>query len=136
MHLLKKKKKIYHLISREKYSVTLLQEELEKFNVVSLIYHFNDSTKSIDHNYLAHTETLFDDINSKEIRFEDIEKNQMEFESKYTGAIIGDNKSDKQVSKIENILNFCKLQEEVIMIILKWYLNLPMIQNMERFPKP
>ena len=136
MHLLKKKKKIYHLISREKYSVTLLQEELEKFNVVSLIYHFNDSTKSIDHNYLVHTETLFDDINSKEIRFEDIEKNQMEFESKYTGAIIGDNKSDKQVSKIENILNFCKLQEEVIMIILKWYLNLPMIQNMERFPKP
>ena len=136
MHLLKKKKKIYHLISREKYSVTLLQEELEKFNVVSLIYHFNDSTKSVDHNYLVHTETLFDDINSKEIRFEDIEKNQMEFESKYTGAIIGDNKSDKQVSKIENILNFCKLQEEVIMIILKWYLNLPMIQNMERFPKP
>ena len=136
MHLLKKKKKIYHLISREKYSVTLLQEELEKFNVVSLIYHFNDSTKSIDHNYLVHTETLFDDINSKEIRFEDIEKNQMEFESKYTGAIIGDNKSDKQVSKIENILNFCKLQEEVIMIILKWYLNLPKIQNMERFPKP
>ena len=136
MHLLKKKKKIYHLISKEKYSVTLLQEELEKFNVVSLIYHFNDSTKSIDHNYLVHTETLFDDINSKEIRFEDIEKNQMEFESKYTGAIIGDNKSDKQVSKIENILNFCKLQEEVIMIILKWYLNLPMIQNMERFPKP
>ena len=136
MHLLKKKKKIYHLISREKYFVTLLQKELEKFNVVSLIYHFNDSTKSIDHNYLAHTETLFDDINSKEIRFEDIEKNQMEFESKYTGAIIGDNKSDKQVSKIENILNFCKLQEEVIMIILKWYLNLPMIQNMERFPKP
>ena len=129
MHLLKKKKKIYHLISREKYSVTLLQEELEKFNVVSLIYHFNDSTKSIDHNYLVHTETLFDDINSKEIRFEDIEKNQI-------GAIIGDNKSDKQVSKIENILNFCKLQEEVIMIILKWYLNLPMIQNMERFPKP
>ena len=136
MHLLKKKKKIYHLISREKYFVTLLQEELEKFNVVSLIYHFNDSTKGIDHNYLVHTETLFDDINSKEIRFEDIEKNQMEFESKYTGAIIGDNKSDKQVSKIENILNFCKLQEEVIMIILKWYLNLPMIQNMERFPKP
>ena len=136
MHLLKKKKKIYHLISRKKYFVTLLQEELEKFNVVSLIYHFNDSTKSIDHNYLVHTETLFDDINSKEIRFEDIEKNQMEFESKYTGAIIGDNKSDKQVSKIENILNFCKLQEEVIMIILKWYLNLPMIQNMERFPKP
>ena len=136
MHLLKKKKKIYHLISREKYFVTLLQKELEKFNVVSLIYHFNDSTKSIDHNYLVHTETLFDDINSKEIRFEDIEKNQMEFESKYTGAIIGDNKSDKQVSKIENILNFCKLQEEVIMIILKWYLNLPMIQNMERFPKP
>ena len=136
MHLLEKKKKIYHLISREKYFVTLLQEELEKFNVVSLIYHFNDSTKSIDHNYLVHTETLFDDINSKEIRFEDIEKNQMEFESKYTGAIIGDNKSDKQVSKIENILNFCKLQEEVIMIILKWYLNLPMIQNMERFPKP
>ena len=136
MHLLKKKKKIYHLISREKYFVTLLQKELEKFNVVSLIYHFNDSTKSVDHNYLVHTETLFDDINSKEIRFEDIEKNQMEFESKYTGAIIGDNKSDKQVSKIENILNFCKLQEEVIMIILKWYLNLPMIQNMERFPKP
>ena len=136
MHLLKKKKKIYHLINREKYFVTLLQEELEKFNVVSLIYHFNDSTKSVDHNYLVHTETLFDDINSKEIRFEDIEKNQMEFESKYTGAIIGDNKSDKQVSKIENILNFCKLQEEVIMIILKWYLNLPMIQNMERFPKP
>ena len=136
MHLLKKKKKIYHLISREKYFVTLLQKELEKFNVVSLIYHFNDSTKSIDHNYLVHTETLFDDINSKEIRFEDIEKNQMEFESKYTGAIIGDNKSNKQVSKIENILNFCKLQEGVIMIILKWYLNLPMIQNMERFPKP
>ena len=70
MHLLKKKKKINHLISREKYSVTLLQEELEKFNVVSLIYQFNDSTKSIDHNYLIHTETLFDDINSKQIRFE------------------------------------------------------------------
>ena len=38
------------------------------------------------------TETLFDDIKSKKIRFDDAEKNQMEFQSKSSSIRVGGNK--------------------------------------------
>ena len=50
----------------------------------------------------------------KKIRFEEAEKYQLEFKSKISAARIGGNKSDKQLSAIENIMEFSKSPEEVI----------------------
>ena len=50
------------------------------------------------------------------MRFEDLEKNQMEFESKLSSARVGGNKSDKQLSETENITKFYKSQE-----VIKFY---------------
>ena len=43
----------------------------------------------------------------------------MEFESKLSSVRVVGNKSDKQLSKIENFTKFYKSREKVIMIILK-----------------
>ena len=45
-------------------------------------------------------------------RFEDVEKIQMEFESKLGSVRIGCNKSDKQLNEIESITRFHKSREE------------------------
>ena len=45
-------------------------------NFQNLIYHFKGPTKDIDFNNLIDAATLFDNIMSKEIRIEDVEKNQ------------------------------------------------------------
>ena len=45
----------------------------------NLIYDFKSPTKDIDFNDFIDTETLFDEIKSKKIWFEDEEKNQREF---------------------------------------------------------
>ena len=52
----------------------------------------------------------------------------MEFESKLSSVRVVGNKSDKQLSKIENFTKFYKSREKVIMIILKWYIKLHMMQ--------
>ena len=46
--------------------------------------------------------------------YEDVDKNQMEFESKLSSVKVGGNKSDKQLSEIENITKYYKPREEVI----------------------
>ena len=79
-----------------------------------LIYHFKGPTKDIDFNDFIDAETLFDDIKSKKIRFEDAEKNQRGSESKLSSVKIGSNKSNKQLSEIESIMKFYKLREEII----------------------
>ena len=89
------------------------------FNVQNLIYHFKGPTKELNFNNFIDTETLFDDTKSKKIRFEDVEKNQMEFESELSSIRIGRNKSEKQLSEIENITEFYKSWEQVI----KFYTN-------------
>ena len=43
----------------------------------------------------------------------------MEFESKLSSVRVVDNKSNKQLSKIENFTKFYKSREKLIMIILK-----------------
>ena len=58
-------------------------------------------------------ETFFDDIISKKIRFEDAEKNQMGFQSKLISVTMGDNKSNRWLIQIENIMNFYKSWQEV-----------------------
>ena len=78
MCLMKKKKKIYHLISKNKYFIILLQ-----------IYHLKGPPKDIYFNDFIDAETLFDDIES---RFEDVEKNQREYESKLSSVRIGGDK--------------------------------------------
>ena len=50
----------------------------------------------------------------KRITFGDAEKSQMEFQLKLSSLRMTDNKSNKQLSEIENIMNFEKSQEEVI----------------------
>ena len=42
------------------------------------------------------------------MRFEDVEKNQMEFELKLSSVRIGSKKSGKELSEIENITRFFK----------------------------
>ena len=81
MHLLKNKNKVYHLISKKKYSISLWQKKLEKLqNYIMivyfqiLVYHFNGPISDIDFNYSTDAETLFNDIKSKKIKFEEIEK--------------------------------------------------------------
>ena len=57
------------------------------------MYHFKGSTKDIDINYFIDAEALFADIMFKRIRFEGLEKNQIEFNSKLSSEKIGGNKS-------------------------------------------
>ena len=59
-------------------------------------------------NDLINAETDFDDIKSKKLRFEDVEKIKMELESKLSGVSIEGSKSDKQLCEIENITKFYK----------------------------
>ena len=83
-------------------------------NFQNLINHFKGPPKDIDFNDFTDAITLIDDIKSKKIRFEDAEKNQMEFELKLSSVRIGGDKSDKQLREIENITNFYKSREQVI----------------------
>ena len=82
--------------------------EIEKLhnsvNFQNLIYHFKGPTKDIDFNDFIDAETLFDDIRSTKIRFEDVGKNQMELESKLSSARVGGNKLYKQSRKYYKIL--------------------------------
>ena len=50
----------------------------------------------------------------QKIRFENVEKNQSEFELKLSSVRIGVNKSNKQLSEIENITKFYKSREQII----------------------
>ena len=48
------------------------------------------------------------------MNFENVEKNQMELESKLSIVRVGGNKSDKQLSEMENITKFERWLKEVI----------------------
>ena len=78
------------------------------------MYDFKCLTKGIHFYDFIYTETFFDDIKSKKKTFVGVEKNKKEFESKLMNKWIGGNKSNKQLSQIENIVKFCKSQKEVI----------------------
>ena len=79
-----------------------------------MIHHFKGPTKDVIFNDFVDTENLFVAIRSTKIRYEDAEKNQMEFGSKLSSIRLGGHKSNKQLSEIENITNFYKLRQEVI----------------------
>ena len=96
MRLLKKKGKSIPLNKQKEIFHNLVAErtgEIEKLNngvnFQNFIYHFKCPTKHIYFNDLIDAETLFDDAKSKKIGFEDVR----------TGV----KKSNKQLSKIENI---------------------------------
>ena len=76
-----------------------------------MIHHFKGPTKDVIFNDFVDTENLFVAIRSTKIRYEDAEKNQMEFESKLSSIRLGGHKSNKQLSEIENITSFYKLRE-------------------------
>ena len=59
--------------------------------------------KIMDFNDFIDPETLFDNIKSKKIRFEVLKKY---FQLKLSSIRMGGNKSNKQLSEIENITNF------------------------------
>ena len=92
--------------------------EIEKLhnsvNFENLICYFKGPTKNIVFNDIIDAETLFDDIKSKKIRFEDAEINQMEFPLKLSSVRMGGNKPNKELSEIESFPNAYKLQEEVM----------------------
>ena len=77
-------------------------------NYQSLIYYLKGPNKDIDFNDFIDAETLFDDINSKKMLFEGSRKNQIEFKLKLSSVKIGGNKSNKQLSKIENFTKYYK----------------------------
>ena len=117
------KKKTYHWISKKKYAIILLQKELEKLKnyIIVLfwkfdIYHFKSPTEDIDFN---DAESLFDDRKGKQIRFEDVEKILIKFESKLTSVRIGGNKLNKQLSEIENFTKFYKSWK----VFIKFYID-------------
>ena len=107
----------------------LFREELEELknyihnsvNFRNSIYHFKCPTKDIDFNDFIDVETHFDDVKSKKKRFEHVEKNETEFDSKLSSVRIGANKADKQLSKIENITKVYKTRENVIKLYNKLY---------------
>ena len=105
-------------------------------NFQKLIYHFMGHSKYIDFNDFIDAGTLFDDIKSKKIRFEDVEKTQTEFKSKLISALVGGNKSG-EVNQVkwkilQNFTNRERRSSNLIMIILKWCINLHMIQYIEK----
>ena len=105
------------MISKKKYFIILSWKELEKlvfsekFQISFHIICFKGPSKDIDFN---DPETIFDDIKSREIRFEDVEKDQKEFESKLSSIRIGSNKPNKQLSEMENITKSYISRQEVI----------------------
>ena len=78
------------------------------------MYHFKGPTKDIDFIDFIYAATLFDDIKSEKIRFQDEDKTQRKFEFELGSVKIGSNKSNKQLSEIENITKFYKSREEFI----------------------
>ena len=78
------------------------------------MYHFKGPTKDIDFTDFIDAATLFDDIKSEKIRFQDEDKTQRKFEFELGSVKIGSNKSNKQLSEIENITKFYKSREEFI----------------------
>ena len=52
----------------------------------------------------------------KRIKFEDVEKNRIEFKSHLSSIKIGGNKSDEQLSEIENITKLYDSWEKVIKV--------------------
>ena len=58
--------------------------------------------------------TVFNDKMSKKNTIRKCTKNQIEFQSKLSSVRVGGNKSDKQLSEIENITKFYKSREKVI----------------------
>ena len=59
-----------------------------------MIHHFKGPTKDVIFNDFVDTENLFVAIRSTKIRYEDAEKNQMEFESKLSSIRLGGHKSN------------------------------------------
>ena len=100
-------KEIFYNLEVEKTGE--IEQLHNKGNFQNLIYHSKGATKDIDITDLIDAETLFDDIKPTKIRFDDVVKNQRKFESKLSSVEIGGNKSNKQLSKIENITKFYKL---------------------------
>ena len=82
------------MIRKKKCSISLLSKELKKrkfhksIDFEILIYYFEGSTKNIDFKHFIDVETLFNDKKLKRIRFEDAEKNQKKFKSKFSRAKI------------------------------------------------
>ena len=70
----------------------MLKKLHNNFDFQNLMYHFKGPTKDINFNDLIDAETLFDDIKPKKIRFEDLDKNQREFESELSSSRIASNK--------------------------------------------
>ena len=108
-------------MSQKKYSISLFRKEFEKLynnvNFESLMQQFRGFTKDIDLNDL-NAETLFDDIEFRRIRFEDVEKSQIGLKSKLSNVKIGGKKSDEQLS--ETTIQEKRLSG-FITIISKWY---------------
>ena len=124
MHFLQKRK-MYHLISKNECSITLLQKELEKLKNYIIVLIFK-----ISYIILRISLKIY-------ISTDDEEKHEIEFESKLSSVIIVGNKLDKQLSKLENITKFinCERLLKFIMIVLKWCIKLHLIQKMENDSK-
>ena len=75
-------------------------------------------SKNIDFNDFIDAETVFDDVTSENIKFEDVGKNQMEFVTKLSitllikELIIGGHKSDNELRETENHTKCYKSREE------------------------
>ena len=112
MLLDKQKEILYKLVAGRTGKIEKLRNS---FNFQNSMYYFMGPTEDIDFNDFIDAETFFDYIKSKnKIRFEDVEKNYMEFESKLSSVRLGGKKSDKQLSEIEYITKFYKSREKVI----------------------
>ena len=68
LNLKSKSKILYNLVAEK---IRELEKLHNNVNFQNLIYHFKGLTKDIDFNDFIDAETLFDDIKSKKIRFED-----------------------------------------------------------------
>ena len=95
----KQKEIFYNLVAERTGAIKKLHNSVKFQN---LVYHFKVHTKNKDFSNSTDAETLFGDIKSKRISFEDVEKNQRELESNISSVKIGGNKSDKQLSQKTN----------------------------------
>ena len=109
--MLKKKNKVYLPLDKQKeiwYKLVAERTgEIGKLDnsvqFEKIKYNFKGPTKDLYLNGFIDGEIVFYYINSKKIKFIDAEGNPMTFKSKLSSAIVGDNKSDKQLSDAENI---------------------------------
>ena len=101
----------YNLVVQRMNVTEKLHDHIDFEN---LIYHYKGPNANVNFNGFNDVTTLFDQIKSSRIKFDNTERHQMECKWKLINIRIESTKSDKQDIEIKNLMILYKAQEDVI----------------------